>query len=166
MLTFIRRHWLACTLLAVGLAAAAGYAVAQQSGAYPIASPTGAERIEVDSGTSPVFNTVSLGQIRDSSGFIQQTPLTGFSITVPAGPTAVSVVELTPAGTLATGTIVFPNTPVNGQRLQVFSTQTITALTLTPGSGQSINAAVTTLAANANVEYIYQSSNTTWYRVQ
>lgn len=94
----------------------------------------------------------------------QQTPLTGFTITMAAGQTNLN---LTPAGTLATGTVALPPNPVNGQKVVLFSSQTITALTLNAGAtptGTTIVGGVTTLAANAPVAYVYQLSNNTWYR--
>ena len=131
-----------------------------------LALPTGDERVPADTnlpqGRMPQTVFLTVNQMR-STTMQQSTPLTGFSITVLPG---TGVVQLTPAGTLAAGTIVFPTSVVNGFRLRIFSTQTITALTLTPGTGQTINAAITTLAANTAAEYVFQQSNLTWFRVQ
>jgi hypothetical protein len=144
------------------LLAAGGLAVAQNAGQF-MASPVGTEAVQIYPSNTAATVYANVTQLRDSSGYSQQTPLTGFSITVPAG---ASVLQLTPAGTLATGTIITPAAPVDGQRLQIFSTQTITALTITANTGQTLNSTVTTLAANGNVEFIFKASNTTWFRIQ
>lgn len=87
-----------------------------------------------------------------------QVPLTGFSITPIAGKTI-----LNPAGTLATGTITMPATPFDGMMVRVSTTQTITSLTVSANTGQSISNAVTTLAAGGRLGYIYRAANATWY---
>ena len=90
-----------------------------------------------------------------------QTPLTGFNITVNSQSTSLM---LTPAGTLASGTVTFPLSPIDGQQLTINTTQTVTALTLA-GNGKTISNAVTTLAAAGFVTYKYVDSTSTWYRV-
>lgn len=99
------------------------------------------------------------GGIVENGGSIQ-TPVTGFSITLS---TSNHLTTLTPAGTLATGTLIFPTPTVNNQRLRVVSTQTITALTLTPTGSDTISNAVTSLTAGNAIEYIYNLATTTWY---
>lgn len=89
-----------------------------------------------------------------------QTPSTGFSITIA---NAVGTLVLDPAGTLATGTIVMQAAPVDGQIQRIKSTQTITSLTLSPNSGQSLKGTLTTLAAGNYIDCQYRNSNTTWY---
>lgn len=113
-------------------------------------------------GANPQTETIPVPALR-AAQYQQSTPVTGFSIAILPG---VSVVQVTPAGTLAAGTFVMPNTPVDGQRVKIFTTQTLTSFTLTAGTGQTINGtAVTTLAANASVEYVYQASSLTWFRI-
>jgi len=90
--------------------------------------------------------------------FDYQVPLTGFSIT----PVATATV-LNPAGTLATGTITMPASPDDGTICAVSSTQTITALTVSANTGQSIVGAVTTLSAGTNMAYQYRAADKTWY---
>jgi hypothetical protein len=90
-----------------------------------------------------------------------QVPLTGFSITVGPG---ILKLNLEPAGTLAAGTLIMPATPYDNQQLIVLSTQTITALTVSPNSGQTVKGAPSTIAANSSFKYMYKASNTTWYR--
>ncbi len=88
-----------------------------------------------------------------------QIPSTGFSITIAAG---VKTLELSPAGTLATGTIIMPAAPIDGQEIRVSSTQTITALTVSPNSGQTFPNAPTTLAAGQGFSILYNLANTQW----
>lgn len=129
---------------------------------------TGLETVPADTNAAggaalPQSARIKVNQMR-AALMQQSTPLTGFSITAATG---TNVIQITPAGTLAAGTVVFPSTVVDGQRLRIFSSQIITTLTLTPGAGQTIVGGVTTLAAaNTSVEYVYQQSNLTWYRVQ
>jgi hypothetical protein len=90
-----------------------------------------------------------------------QVPLTGFSITVAAG---VLTLNIEPAGTLASGAVIMPATPYDNQPITVMSTQAITALTVSPNSGQTLKGAPTSMAANSSFEYRYKASNATWYR--
>lgn len=90
-----------------------------------------------------------------------QTLATGFSITIGDRTT---VLTLTPAGVLATGTITMPKTPYDGMPVEVSSTQTITGLTVSPNSGQTIKNAPTTLTAGLGFGYYYNLAATTWYR--
>jgi hypothetical protein len=92
---------------------------------------------------------------------VQVSPLTGATQTL-TGTNNVAL-NLTPAGTIAADTVVFPAAPANGQEVSIFSSQIVSTLTLTV-TPASIVGGVTTLAANASVGYRYQASNTTWYR--
>ena len=103
-------------------------------------------------------------KIDGTNGLIQQydyqTPTTGFSYTFAAGTT---VLVMNPAGTLATGTITMPAAPADGMTITFSSTQTITALTVSANTGQSIVSAATVLPARQATTYVYRLSNTTWY---
>lgn len=100
---------------------------------------------------------------RAEQGVDDQAPSTGFNITVASG---TSILRLIPSGTLATGTITLPSSPVNGQILQIYTNETITALTISANSGQSLgNGIITTLSAGRGVAYQYNLSNTTWYQM-
>ena len=96
--------------------------------------------------------------IADAS-FSSQTPTTGFAITVANG---VSTLQLTPAGTLASGTITMPSAPGNGQWLLVTSTAAVTACSFTPASGQTLLGAPTTLPAFVEMAFQYQTSANRW----
>lgn len=103
-----------------------------------------------------------------TNGLIQsydyQTPTTGFSYTFTPSSTG-TVLVMNPAGTLATGTITMPASPVDGMTITVSSSQQITALTMA-GNGASINNAVTLLPAKTAVTYVYRATGTTWWPVQ
>lgn len=91
-----------------------------------------------------------------------EAPATGVSVTVNDG---VNTLIIEPAGTIATHTIVFPSIPLDGHILQITSTQIITTLTCTPPTGQTINGAPATLAANGFARWIYKFATRTWYRI-
>jgi len=99
------------------------------------------------------------GSLVDST-FDYQTPATGFSITLSND---VWHFILNPAGTLATGTITMPSAPVNGQIVNVRSSQIVTALTVSPNSGQSILGAPSAFAVGGIFECIYRATGTTWF---
>lgn len=104
-----------------------------------------------------------------TNGLIQsydyQTPTTGFTYTFTPSSTG-TVLVMNPAGTLATGTITMPASPVDGMTITFSSSQQITALTLNGNTGQSINGAVTLLPAKTAVTYVYRATGTTWWPMQ
>lgn len=135
---------------------------------------TGNERVPADTGLpggnqpqTVLIDVTSLG-----AGPTQfSAPLTGASITIL--PTTRQVV-VDPAGTIAALTIVTPaaSAMVEGQRIGFCTTQVITSLTVTAGTGVTVKNApsamlvpVATGAASC-VEWIYVASNTSLYRVQ
>lgn len=89
-------------------------------------------------------------------------PVTGFNQTIPSTSNNLNTYVMTPAGTLATGTLVMPAGAVQGQMVSISSSQKITALTLNPNTGQAILNAPTTLAAGTFVSYIMDGANT-WH---
>lgn len=98
-----------------------------------------------------------------------QAPLTGATITETA---VMRQLIIEPAGTIATLTVVLPaaTTLVDGQRWGMCSTQIVTALTITPGTGTTVSNTVTAMAVPNTVgqascpEWIYRTANTNWYR--
>jgi hypothetical protein len=84
------------------------------------------------------------------------TPLTAFNIVAQT-----DSVLLTPAGTLATGTLTLPLNPPDGAKFVLQSTQTQTAITINANTGDSLVvpagglAAITALVANTKYEYTY-----------
>jgi len=135
---------------------------------------TGNELIPVDtalsSGQSPqsaLMKVLSIG-----GGATQYSaPLTGTTTTV-ANTTRQVIIE--PAGTIAAHTITLPTAAslTDGQRLGFCTTQIVTALTVTAGSGTTVMNAPTAMlvpvatGAASCVEWIYVTANTKWYRVQ
>lgn len=87
-------------------------------------------------------------------------PVAGFTLTLGQFD---SLVIIDPAGVLATGTIVMASPVIDQQRVSIRSSQTITALTISPGAGQSVAGAPTTIAAGGTIDALYRDANTTWY---
>lgn len=133
---------------------------------------TGNEQIPADTGTNAQPNTVLIPASSLGAGpYAYNAPLTAASITV-TSPTRRLILE--PAGTIAALTVVFPAaTALNDNQLfGLCTTQIVTALTLTAGSGTTIlngpSALLVPVATGAGscVEWVYRQSNTSWYRVQ
>lgn len=89
-------------------------------------------------------------------------PTTGFSHTI-ANNVGCLIIE--PAAGLAAGTLTMPASAWDGQRVEVLTTQTITALTVDANTGQTILNAPTTLSGGSGFRYRYREANTTWYRL-
>jgi hypothetical protein len=103
---------------------------------------------------------VAFGAQADQSK-VDIAPSTGFSQTVANNCTTLLI---KPSGTLATGTVIMPAAPVDGQIVKVLSSQTITTLTVSPNSGQSVSGAPTTISASSPFSTIYDLASMTWYR--
>ncbi|MET4341947.1 hypothetical protein [Bradyrhizobium sp. RT9a] len=166
LLTSYRASMLALPVgLALVLAALFGMdrLQAQNAGQFQF-TVTGKELVQIIPPNTAAIAYTSVSSLRDGRMWLYNVPLTGFTVTMTVDQ---SVVSLNPAGTLATGTIVFPPTVVDGKTVSIFSSQTITALTLsTSNSATFAPAAVTTLAANASLEYVYDLANNQWHRFQ
>lgn len=93
---------------------------------------------------------------------VDVAPTTGFSQTVANNCTTLL---LKPSGGLSTGTVTMPAAPVDGQIVRVLCSQTITTLTVSANSGQSISGAPTTMGATTPFSMIYDLASTTWYRM-
>jgi len=93
------------------------------------------------------------------------SPIAGFNQVLAASSKSVWLL-LTPAGTLATGTVTLP--PVadcfDGQEVLVTSTEAITALTVA-GNGATVSGAPAALAADGFFKLRYNLLLTTWYCV-
>lgn len=88
-----------------------------------------------------------------------QVLTTGFSYTFATG---VQTLVINPAGTLATGTITMPASPVDGMVITFSTTQQITALTVNGNTGQSITSGPTFMNAGSSASYVYNLANTAW----
>lgn len=135
---------------------------------------TGNERYPADTvlpnGQSP--QTVRVPSAAIGVGPYQyNAPVTTASITVL--PTTRRLI-IDPAGTIAALTVVFPAATllVDNQTVGLCSTQVVTALTMTAGSGTTLLNAPTALAippatgAGTCYEWTYRLANTSWYRTQ
>lgn len=91
-----------------------------------------------------------------------QSPTTGFSITIANN---TSTLLLTPAGTLASGTITMPSAPADKQVVRFCSSQAVTSLTVSPNSGQSISNAPTSAAPGQGFSFVYNLATTSWLRL-
>lgn len=90
---------------------------------------------------------------------------TGFSVTVLPPTVGASMwLLLTPAAGYAAGTIVLPDTPLDGQEVLVSCTQAVTTLTVN-GNGKTVNGAPATLAASAFFRMRFDGVFAAWYRV-
>jgi len=88
------------------------------------------------------------------------SPLTGATIVVPG---ADAVIIVTPAGTIAALTIQFPATGLlDGNKIELGSSQIITALTFTGATVLGAPAAVPQAFGNAG--FIWSEADTVWYR--
>lgn len=109
-----------------------------------------------------VLGALNLNATATPTSSAVNTPVAGFSYTVPDQQLFTA---FTPAGVLATGTVTLPQNVPQGSRVQIMSTQTITALTIAAPSGYTLaGTAVTALAGNATVAWIL--NGTVFYRVQ
>ncbi len=135
---------------------------------------TGNEKVPADTGlaggASP--QTVYIDVSSLGAGPTQYSvPLTGASITVAA---ATRQVIVEPAGTIAALTLVMPAASglTEGQRFGFCTTQIVTALTITDGSGATVQNKPTAMlvpvatGGASCVEWVYVASTTKWYRTQ
>lgn len=135
---------------------------------YNISAPTSTPNylnlagcmIGTTAGASNLYVATQGGVARQGI-FPNNSPSTGFTATIPA---STSTYFLNPTGTLATGTVIMPAAPVNGQEIEIVSSKIVTSLTLSPNSGQTIVSAATTLAAGVMIKYTYFSATSAWYR--
>jgi hypothetical protein len=102
------------------------------------------------------------GAIADKS-YELYVPTTGFSKTCANNKSALL---LNPSGVLLSGTVTMCSAPIDGQIQRISTTNTITSLTISPNSGQTVAGATSlTLTASAPISYIYQASNAIWFRI-
>lgn len=137
---------------------------------------TGNETIPMDTGLSQGRSPQTVIARTRTLGIGPTTyaaPLTGASITIT---NSTRRLHLIPAGTIAALTVVFPAastlTEADGQLFGLCTTEIVSTLTTTAGSGTTVSLAPTALlvpvvtGAASCVEWQYRLSNTTWYRTQ
>lgn len=101
-------------------------------------------------------------QINAQMGYQVASPATGFTYTFGNSD---SLIVLTPSATLASGTVTLAAAPSDGDQNCLYSKSAVTTLVVAKGdSAQTLNDAVTTIAALAKVCYLYQLSTNTWNR--
>lgn len=69
------------------------------------------------------------------------------------------------SGTISSFTIIMPSSPYNGQTIKIAFGVAVTTLTHTVPGGQTIKGALTSGAVTGGGEWVYYSSNSTWYRI-
>jgi hypothetical protein len=151
-------------LAAIGI----GYAVAQVLPPTPTVTNVGPLDLFLDvvnGAPTAVSQYATAKQINGVEGYQYVVPVTAFSI---QALNSTSLLFLNPAGTLATGTVLFATSPGDGQKFCIESTQIQTALTVTAGTGQTISSlaigAVTALTAGTPVCWFYDAPLATWFR--
>jgi len=135
---------------------------------------SGLETIPADTnasgGQSPQTVKVALASL-GAGPYVYNVPLNGDTLTLT---NVTRNVILNAAGTIAGMTIVTPaaSTLLDGQKLGICTTQIVTTLTMTAGSGTTLNNPPTALlvpvatGAASCVDFLYRQANTTWYRIQ
>lgn len=131
---------------------------------------TGLEVVPADTnaaqGVSPQSVNLSLASL-NALPYQYNAPLTGATVAVL--PTTGTLL-LDPAGTIATLTVTLPTAAqlIDGQEFAISSSQTVTALTLTPGAGTTVSNAPTAITISTTATYgyrfKYRLANTKWYR--
>ena len=92
-----------------------------------------------------------------------EIPASGDTITVGTVIHAPRILRLTHGATIATLTIALPAYPFDGQVLDIFTSNAVTALTLT--SSFAIFDTITTLAANSGVSFYFEANGNKWIRI-
>ncbi len=92
--------------------------------------------------------------------FVQYvTPSAGDTVTITGS--ANTTLLLNPAGTLLTLTIALPSSPVDGDRVQIGSSQIITTLSITG----TIVGTMATIALGGFASFCYNSTANKWFRI-
>lgn len=105
--------------------------------------------------------TVLIPAVLTGSTTQDAAPLTGTTVALVPG---TAKLLLDPAATIAALTVTLPAATalVDGEELSITSSQTVTALTVTPGTGSTLAATVTTVGAGAPVNLVYHAATAKW----
>lgn len=169
-----------------GLLAAAGLAYAD--GIFPgfpqvpsgaATTLSGAETTVMDthlaSGAAPQSITINSNQLGTGARTVVAVSATGFSVTIPANkPIYIVNTAACTNSICATGTITMPASPNDGYMQRIISTGTnggtVTTLTLSGNTGQTVDTAPTALTESKTgafgYAFVYDSAAATWYRFQ
>jgi hypothetical protein len=162
MRNFIRRH-LGKLALAGVICSIFGIAYAQNAG-QTLSTLVGTELFPVQSSinSTAAISYASVNQVRNSRGWAYAAPASG-TLTLTSANSAVS---LNPSGTISAYTVVFPPTPQDGAIVTIFTSATITTLTISvTDSSTFAPVKVTTLTAGSSVGYVYDRANNIWHRI-
>ena len=109
------------------------------------------------------------GSISAVTEYSYQVPVTAWAITPASG---TGLLYLNTAGTLATGFLTMQASPSDGQTFCIEDSQTQTAITVTPNSGQTLTAGTyglatpTSLTANVRDCWLFFAAQSAWVRTQ
>jgi hypothetical protein len=108
-------------------------------------------------------NAIGVSRVDATSLFNYQieSPASGGTITVGNVLSAPRFLRLTHSATIAILTIALPANPFDGQVLDIFTSNAVTSLTLTPTPFDTI----TTLPANSGASFFYGASSNLWFRI-
>lgn len=98
----------------------------------------------------------------DSYGIQYVTAINSSSSTIYSN---VGAAIIDSSGTIGSYTLTMPTTPMNGQTIRILFGNTITTLTHTSTGGQTLKSPLTTGSNSAGGQWMYYSTNSTWYRL-
>jgi hypothetical protein len=124
---------------------------------------SGTEQFEAVQGGSSVRLTAAQIKAYDNRATVSYRSVSnGFTETFGASD---DVMILYNAGTIGSGTVVMPPSPLDGQTAHITAAMTVTNLTVNPNAGQTLLGAPTTISVSAPVAFVYRATGATWYRV-
>jgi hypothetical protein len=164
----------------VGGTTTTGTAVCGATGTCTNGALSGLETVPADTqlpgGLNPATINMAMVQLGAGAYYINAVTATAFSVTIPNNK-PIFIVDTTgcAAGVCATGTITMPAAPVDGQQQYINATATgaggtVTTLTLTPNTGQTIanipTAITASLTGSSGYRFLYQAVAARWVRLQ
>lgn len=124
---------------------------------------TGTEQFEAVQGGVSVRLTANQIKAFDNRELISYRSVTnGFTETFGATD---DVMILFHAGTLGSGTVTMPATPLDGQIVHICFAMSVTVLTVSANVGQSIFGAPTTASVTTPYGFVYHAGSASWYRM-
>ncbi len=144
------------------------WAVPSGSGIGTVTSATIAAGTGISvSGTCTITTTGTCTVAAAAPTYSYQTVNTGFSFTISDGTGGLQIDTATPSYVLAAGTVTLPPHPTDGQVVTVSSGPAITALTINPNSGQSVNwnggGVPFSLPQNSGLSVQWVGSDSNWF---
>ncbi len=93
--------------------------------------------------------------------------LAGFTVTLPSTANSLFLI-LTPTGTMATGTLVLPpaSGAADGQQVVVYTSEDVSALTITPNGATAVNGAPTSLSAGDAFTLRFDNLSNSWFCIE